>query len=180
MNGNPLQCIAEPLLGAPEVIRLLHPKPQSGAVIAETAQPKRHLRRDSRPLGHDPMKRLAGDAKLAGSFAHRKAKRRQYVLTQDRAGVGRRPRQFVSYDPLRGHRSPSMILFEVNVPGIRVAPFKGYAPWAVNVEAVTLRFALEWMAVEAGNVEVAERRRMFERVQSPKRTASEFRCHLAT
>jgi hypothetical protein len=35
------------------------------------------------------------------------------------------------------------------------------------------------MEIEAGDVEIAQRRRMFERVQTPERPDSEFTRHLA-
>ncbi len=72
-----------------------------------------------------------------------------------------------------------MVLLQVNMPGVSVAPLKSYAPGAVHVEAVTRRLAPEGMEVEAGDVKVAQRRRVFERIQSPQRPASEFRRHLA-
>ncbi len=48
------------------------------------------------------------------------------------------------------------------------------------MKAVALWLAPEWMEIEAGDVEIAQRLRMFERVKPPERPASEFRRHLAT
>ena len=62
-----------------------------------------------------------------------------------------------------------MILFKVNIPCVRAAPFKGYAPRAIDVNAVTPRFAPQGMEAETGDVYVEKRRGLFEGVQPPQR-----------
>ena len=56
MNRNSFEFGAEFALGTPEVIRLLHPQPQSGTVAAEPAEPRGHRRSDRHFLGHNPVK----------------------------------------------------------------------------------------------------------------------------
>jgi hypothetical protein len=70
-----------------------------------------------------------------------------------------------------------MVLFQVNLPRVSVAPFERYAPRTIDVEAVALRLALERMEVEAGNVEIAQRRSLLQRIQSPKHPILEVCCH---
>jgi hypothetical protein len=45
------------------------------------------------------------------------------------------------------------------------------------MKAVALRLAPQRMEIEAGDIEVAQRRSLFQRIQSPKRSALEVRCH---
>jgi hypothetical protein len=70
-----------------------------------------------------------------------------------------------------------VILLQVNVPRLAVAPFKRDAPRAVHMKAVALRFAPERMKIEAGDVEVAQCRGLFQRIQSPEHPFSEVRRH---
>src|SRR5579871_3928414 len=71
----------------------------------------------------------------------------------------------------------SMVLLEVNLPRVAVAPLKRNAPRTVDVKGVALRLALERMEVEAGNVEIPQRRSLLQRIQSPKRPLLEVRRH---
>jgi hypothetical protein len=70
-----------------------------------------------------------------------------------------------------------MVLLQVNMPGISLAPFKRDAPRTVHMKAVTLRLALERMKIKAGDVEIAQRRGLFQRIQSPERPLLEVRRH---
>lgn len=72
-----------------------------------------------------------------------------------------------------------MVLFEVNIPRVALTPFERYAPRAVDVQAITLRLSPERMEVKARDVQVAQDRGMFKRVESPKRPALDFRRHFA-
>src|SRR6266851_9619223 len=93
VNGNSFQLGPQLALGAPEVIRLLHPQPKCRAVAAEPSQSSRHLGCDGCLLGHNPMKCLARHTELAGRLTDRKAERRKDILTQDSARMRRSPRQ---------------------------------------------------------------------------------------
>jgi hypothetical protein len=73
---------------------------------------------------------------------------------------------------------PSMVLLQINVQRVSIAPFECDAPRTVDVKAVALRLTPERMEIEAGDIEVAQRRRVFERVQPPEHPASEFPRHL--
>ena len=71
----------------------------------------------------------------------------------------------------------SMVLLQVNMPRISLAPFERDAPGTIDVNGVALRLAAERMEVEAGNVEIARRRSPFQRIQSPKRPVLEVCRH---
>jgi hypothetical protein len=68
-----------------------------------------------------------------------------------------------------------MVLLQVNLPRVAIAPLKRNAPRTVDVNRVALRFAPERMEVEAGNVEIPQRRSLLQRIQSPKRPLLEVR-----
>ena len=72
-----------------------------------------------------------------------------------------------------------MVLLQVNVPRVALAPFEGDAPRAVHMKAVTLRFTPERMEIEARDVEIAQRRGLLERIQSPERPVLEVRRHFS-
>ncbi len=57
-----------------------------------------------------------------------------------------------------------MVLLEVNLPRVAVAPLEGDAPRTIDVNGIALRLAPERMEVEAGNVEIARRRSPFQRI----------------
>ena len=60
-----------------------------------------------------------------------------------------------------------MVLLQVNLPRFFIAPLERDAPGTVDVEAVALRLAPEGMEVETGNVEIAQRRSLLQRIESP-------------
>src|SRR6266478_3899093 len=105
VNGNSFQLGPQLALGAPEVIRLLHPQPKCRAVAAEPSQSSRHLGCDGCLLGHNPMKCLARYAELAGRLTDRKTERRKDILTQDSARMRRSPRQPIGNFRLAVHVS---------------------------------------------------------------------------
>jgi hypothetical protein len=63
------------------------------------------------------------------------------------------------------------------MPRVAVAPFEGYAPRSVDVKAIARRLPRERMDIEARNVEIAQHRGVFQRIQSPKRPVLEVRGH---
>jgi hypothetical protein len=65
-----------------------------------------------------------------------------------------------------------MVLLKVNLPRFSIAPLECYAPGTIDVEAVALRLAPERMKVEAGNVEIAQRRSLLQCIESPNSRAS--------
>jgi hypothetical protein len=71
-----------------------------------------------------------------------------------------------------------MVLLKVNLPRLSVAPFKGDAPGAVDVQAVAPRLAPERMEIEPRNVEVAQRRGLRQGVESAQGSFVEVRRHL--
>ena len=71
----------------------------------------------------------------------------------------------------------SMVLLQIDMPRVSVAPFERDAPRTVDMKAVALRRAPEWMKIEAGNVEITQGRSPFQRIQPPKRSALEVRRH---
>src|ERR1700722_1522610 len=89
MNRNSFEFGAELALGAPKVIDLLHPQPQSRPIAAEAAQPRGHRGRDRHLLGHYTVQSLARYAKLPRSFANRDTERRHDVLAKDGSWMGR-------------------------------------------------------------------------------------------
>ena len=70
-----------------------------------------------------------------------------------------------------------MVLLQVNLPRVSVAPLERDAPRTIDVKGVALRLAPERMEVEAGNVEIAQRRSLFQRIQSQKRPVLQVRRH---
>ncbi len=70
-----------------------------------------------------------------------------------------------------------MVLLQINLPGVAIAPFERDAPRAVDVKAVALRLTRERMEIEARDVEIAQRRSLLERIQSPKRPVLEVCRH---
>jgi hypothetical protein len=75
------------------------------------------------------------------------------------------------------HFQTSMVLLQVNMPRVAVVPFEGDAPRSVDVKAVAQRLPRERMEIEARNVEIAQHRGVFQRIQSPKRPVLEVRSH---
>jgi hypothetical protein len=57
-----------------------------------------------------------------------------------------------------------MILLQINLPRVPITPFESYAPRPIDVEAVARRLATERMEIEAGNVEIAQRCGLFQRI----------------
>jgi len=72
-----------------------------------------------------------------------------------------------------------MVLLQINLPRVSIVPFECDAPGAVDVKTIAERLAPERMEVEAGDVKIAQRRRMLERVQPPEYTILKFQSHLA-
>ena len=70
-----------------------------------------------------------------------------------------------------------MVLLQVNLPRFFIAPLERDAPGTVDVEAVALRLAPEGMEVEAGNVQIPQRRGLLQRIQSPKHPLLKVRRH---
>ena len=70
-----------------------------------------------------------------------------------------------------------MILLQVNLPRFSIAPLERDAPGTVDVQAVALRLAPEGMEVEAGDVEIAQRRSLLQRIESPNGPFLEVRRH---
>jgi hypothetical protein len=70
-----------------------------------------------------------------------------------------------------------MVLLQVNMPRVSAAPFERDAARTVDMKCIALRRASERMKIEAGNVEIAQGRSPFQRIQSPQRPALEVRRH---
>lgn len=70
-----------------------------------------------------------------------------------------------------------MVLLQVNLPRVSIAPFERDAPRSIDMKAVAPRLAPQRMEIEAGEVEIAQRGSLFERIQSSKRPALEVRRH---
>ncbi len=49
-----------------------------------------------------------------------------------------------------------MILFKIDFQCITVFPFKGDTPWAIDMNAVTLRHSLKAVEIEARNIEIRQ------------------------
>ena len=205
MNRNLFKFGAEFALGAPKVIGLLHPQPQSGSIAAEPAEPRGHRGSNRYLLGHNSMKRLSRYAELARCLADRETKRREHILAQDRAGMCRLSRRTIFRCSLSDHswlpvghlmrsgrsavtqpivhigtnwlRASSMILLQVNLPRVTLIPFERDTPRTIQVKAITLRLSPEGMEIEARDVEIAQRRSVSQRIQSSKRPALEVRAH---
>ena len=75
-----------------------------------------------------------------------------------------------------------MVLLQVNLPRLFVAPLKSYAPGAVDVNAVSLRLASERMEVEARDVRSQSAAAVQASIQSPQRPAwrPPPRCRFST
>jgi len=71
-----------------------------------------------------------------------------------------------------------MVLFQVNIPCFAVAPLEGDTPRPVDMNAVPLRFASERMEAESGNIQIAQRRRVFQCVEPSDHPVSEFRRYI--
>jgi hypothetical protein len=123
------------------------------------------------------MKRLARYAKLPRGLANRETDRRKDVLAQDRAGMGRAPCHFGFNFRISVHLLSSMVLLQVKMPRVAVAPFERDTPGTIHMKALALWLSLERMEIEAGDVEIAQRRRLFQRIQPPKRPVLEVRRH---
>ena len=52
----------------------------------------------------------------------------------------------------------SMVLLQVNLPRVAIAPLESNAPRTVDVKRIALRLTPERMEVEAGNVEITQQR----------------------
>lgn len=61
-----------------------------------------------------------------------------------------------------------MVLLQVKMPRVALAPFERDTPGAIHMKAVALRLSLERMEIEAGDVEIAQRRSLLQRIQSPE------------
>jgi hypothetical protein len=70
-----------------------------------------------------------------------------------------------------------MVLLQVNLPRVAVAPLERNAPGTVDMNRVALRLAPERMEVEAGNVEIPQRRSLLQSIQPPKRPLLQVRRH---
>jgi hypothetical protein len=70
-----------------------------------------------------------------------------------------------------------MILLQVNLPRVTLIPFERDTPGTIQVKAITLRLSPEGMEIEAGDVEIAQRRSVSQRIQSSKRPALEVRAY---
>jgi hypothetical protein len=70
-----------------------------------------------------------------------------------------------------------MVLFQVNVPSVALAPFERDAPRAVYMKTVTLRLASERVKIEARDVEVSQTCSLLECVKSSESLFLEVRRH---
>ncbi len=171
MNWNSCKLGSEFTLGAPQVTRLLHSQPNSRSVAAEPAEPRGHLGRNRYLLGHNPMKCLPRYAKLPGCLTNREPERRKDVLAQNSARMSRPSLGINFHCSPRDHNclnratpKNSMILLQVNLPRVAIVPLKRNAPSAVDMNRVALRLTPERMEVEAGNVEISQRRSLLQRI----------------
>ena len=60
-----------------------------------------------------------------------------------------------------------VVLLQVHPQGIAFFPFKGDAPGTIDMEAVSLRLSMEWMEVEAGDVQIGESLSVVQSIESP-------------
>lgn len=94
---------------------------------------------------------LPGHTKPPSCFTDRESQGRKHVFPQNFAGMNRRPLQWLT-DWLFFHNLTLMILYKINVEGIAVLPFKGDAPRAVDVYAISLWHTVQAVEIEARHV----------------------------
>jgi len=70
-----------------------------------------------------------------------------------------------------------MVLLQVNTTGIAFSPFKGDAPWTVDVQTVTFRLPLKPMELQPGKLEICQRARLIEGVQASQCARMQIRTH---
>lgn len=104
------------LRSVPQVIGLLHGKPQVGAVAAELAEPQRHLRGDASLLRDDAVKLLARHSDMPGDVLYAHVQCRQHDLLQEFARVAWRTFR-PSCAVILGHRFSARMTGEVRRVG---------------------------------------------------------------
>jgi hypothetical protein len=70
-----------------------------------------------------------------------------------------------------------MILLEVNFPRLPIAPLERDAPGTVDMKTVPARLTAQEMEIEARDTQIAQRHRLFQRIQSSKCPALKARCN---
>jgi hypothetical protein len=75
--------------------------------------------------------------------------------------------------------SSLVVLLQVNSESVSVFPFEGDAPRTVDVQAVSCRFSLQGVEVEARDVQLLKILRGIENVQTPERPFVEILSDLS-
>ena len=61
-----------------------------------------------------------------------------------------------------------MILFKINFQCITVFPFKGDAPWAVDMNTITLGHSLKTVKIESWYVQICQRFRLIQSIYTSR------------
>lgn len=147
--------------GVPSIMGGLHSNPDAGTSAKQFPDAHSNLRRDRLPLCHNIMEVLPRNPEQLRNLDLLLARRRQHILAEHGAGVGRasievRPGgifgHFYSPLPLWSslRSSPTaMILFVVHTIGIPVFKFERDAPWSVDMNGITNWLPAQPVEIEA-------------------------------
>src|SRR5437763_11712657 len=123
-------------LGMPGIVGSLHANPNSGAVAEQLAEANRDARRDGLTLAQNVMEMLTGNAEKPRDLGLGPAGRRNHILPQQGARMGRTAIRVTLGDMSHGWRS-LVILFEVHAASIAVIEFEGDAPRPIYMDRLT-------------------------------------------
>jgi hypothetical protein len=73
-----------------------------------------------------------------------------------------------------------MILFKVNAIGIAFRPFEGDAPWTVDMQTVTYWLSLQAMKLHPGQIQIPQRARLIQGIQTPQSSRLQIWTHFST
>lgn len=171
LRGRPAQCRdgAHILLAfrVPGIVRGLHTHPDSCAVPKQLAEPDRNSRRDRLALSQYVIEVLAGNAEKLRNFRLRPAGCRDYVLSQQRPGMGRAAVR-VALGSM-SHDLSSMVLLEVDSIGVAFFELECDAPGSVHVNRIAGRLeASQGMKIKTRDIHFLWPRRRIEPVKTTK------------
>src|SRR5579872_3145340 len=120
-------------LRVPRIVSRLHAYPDPGAIAKQLAKSDRHGRRDRLALAQNVVEMLPRNAEKVRNLGLSFAGRRNHILPQQSARMGRTAISIALGDMSHDCLS-SVILFEIDSASVAVRELKRDAPWAIHMD----------------------------------------------